>query len=162
MHGCIIHQSFAGEGAGEEPPEFGDWQKPRRTLVSSDVKPREVSIAGQQSMVMTSTAWQQPTPSLVSPLRKKRTISLVHDFSSYSASQHSISPPPLSLAAMFAESAVAGSLLPEILTRRRRVTVAKRKLLLEAIVLFAVLLCCDGFGLCEFCFYSVALDGFEG
>lgn len=127
------NQTFMGEGAGEESPEFGFWQKPRRTLVSSGVNPREVSIAGQQLVVITSMASQQLAPSLASPLRKKRMISLVHDLSSYKAFQHSISPPLWSLAAMLVDS--AGRSLPEtvVFRRRRRATVVNRKVVFEAI-----------------------------
>jgi len=67
---------------------------------------------------------------------------------------------------MFVESSVSGRVLPEMLRTRRIAMVAKRKLVLEAIILSFwgfcfVLFCFAMIELREFCFYIVVLDGFE-
>jgi len=71
-------------------------QNPRRTSASSAVKPTEASMAGQQWRVAPRTATQHSGPMYDSPFTKKMTISLVHDPSRVSESQHSANPPPAS------------------------------------------------------------------
>jgi hypothetical protein len=69
-------------------------QKPRRTSASSAVNPAAASVEGQQWRVAPRMAAQHSGPMYDSPLTKKMTISLVHEPSRDSASQHSAKPPP--------------------------------------------------------------------
>jgi hypothetical protein len=71
-------------------------QNPRRTSACSALNPTEPSMAGQQWRVAPRMARQHSGPMYDSPFTRKSTISLVHDPSCTSASQHSMIPPPSS------------------------------------------------------------------